>query len=434
MQPSTLDWLPRLRRWWNACPRDARAMSRRLLLEPLEDRTGLSATPAAPLLPPPDVEQQAAAIHLLQPVTDLGSDAINWDEVDGDAPVDDGIYHWTDDAAFNPATLNEPGQHTHKNAGQTGQPVELTTAARHETFGTSDRPALLARTAMDVLSRDVQVRDYPRAQYPITDRFFQIERTPITQQPLEVHYEVKGFTSTGALVRQQSAIFAAGSGIIEVNELPQSLRQGNIEIVTLTLTAQRQYQLTRPNATLFIAGPGQPCSESALLRACQEASSPEALSALIERHRPQVLQTCYSVLGNFADAEDASQIVFMMFAQQHFKLHQTVGRWLHAVARNVAISFLRSRQRRKKHELAAMKSEMAPLDETPELREELDQAMQQLPAPLRQAVKLRYLDGWSQEETAEILGCPRGTVAQRAARGLAALRRLMTPAEAEVVR
>jgi RNA polymerase sigma-70 factor (ECF subfamily) len=426
MQP-TLDWLPRLRRWWNAGPHNPRAMARRLHLEPLEDRTGLSATPAAPLLPPPD-DQQTAAIHLVQPVVDFGSEAINWDDLDADAPAVDDIYHWGDEASFGTTTLNDPGYSTHKNAGQHDQPAELTTAVQTESVSTSQRPALLARTAVDAFPRDAQVSNYPRTQYPVTDRFFQIERTPVTQQPLEVQYEVKGFTSTGALVRQQSAIFAAGSGIIEVNELPKPLRQGNIEIVTLTLTAQRQYQLAQSNATLFIAGPGQACSESALLRACQEASSPEALSALIERHRPRVLQTCYSVLGNFADAEDASQIVFMMFAQQHFKLHQTVGRWLHAVARNVAISFLRSRQRRKKHELQAMKSEMAPLDETPELREELDQAMQQLPAPLRQAVKLRYLDGWSQEETAEILGCPRGTVAQRAARGLAALRRLMTPA------
>lgn len=438
MQPLSHEWLTWLRHWWKSTSSgSAGPMSRRLLVEPLEDRTGLSAAPAAPLPPPPHHLEQTALI-VMQPVTDLRltshATVIESDTSEGgnDPVHGDGSYNWFNDSSF-PNTLGDLGQpdgytqNSHKN-----QPAEPLNNSHTEIVGTPQRPLLLARTAYDAVVRETSTREAPLQQSPVTDRYFQIQRTPVTQQTLEVQYEVKAYTSTGALARQQSAVFAAGSGLIEVTELPQPLRQSNIEIITLTLQAQRQYQVGQHPATLFLARSGQPCSESTLLRVCKETSSPEALSALVDMHRPNVLQTCYSVLGNLADAEDASQIVFMMFAQQHFKLHETVGRWLYSVARNVAISFLRSRSRRKRHELKAMKAEIAPLSETAELREELDQALLQLPAPLRQAVKLRYLDGWSQEETAAMLGCPRGTVAQRAARGLAALRRIMTPAEAQL--
>jgi RNA polymerase sigma factor (sigma-70 family) len=44
---------------------------------------------------------------------------------------------------------------------------------------------------------------------------------------------------------------------------------------------------------------------------------------------------------------------------------------------------------------------------------------------LRDAVRLRYLEGWSQEQAAQRLGCPRGTLSQRAARGIQTLRDIL---------
>jgi RNA polymerase sigma factor (sigma-70 family) len=49
-------------------------------------------------------------------------------------------------------------------------------------------------------------------------------------------------------------------------------------------------------------------------------------------------------------------------------------------------------------------------------------ALERLSAPLREAVRLRYLEGWSQHEAAERLGCPRGTLSQRASAGVRQLR------------
>jgi DNA-directed RNA polymerase specialized sigma24 family protein len=41
------------------------------------------------------------------------------------------------------------------------------------------------------------------------------------------------------------------------------------------------------------------------------------------------------------------------------------------------------------------------------------------------ATRLRYLEGWSQQQAAERLGCPRGTLSQRAARGVQTLRNIL---------
>ena len=100
--------------------------------------------------------------------------------------------------------------------------------------------------------------------------------------------------------------------------------------------------------------------------------------------------------------------------------------WLGTVARNAAIMFLRSRSRRRRHEQRAARPVQAASEESSlELREELDAALTRLPTPLREAVRLRYLEGLSQREAAEAVGCPRGTLAQRAANGVRCLRGIL---------
>ena len=92
------------------------------------------------------------------------------------------------------------------------------------------------------------------------------------------------------------------------------------------------------------------------------------------------------------------------------------------------------RRRRARHERLAAKPSATHDDQGQgELREELDDAaLAQLPAPLREAVRLRYLEGHSQKEAAHLLGCPRGTMSQRAARGIRWLRELLGGREAIV--
>src|SRR5262249_40435277 len=60
--------------------------------------------------------------------------------------------------------------------------------------------------------------------------------------------------------------------------------------------------------------------------------------------------------------------------------------------------------------------------ENQELRRVLDQEIGRLPERFRAAVVLCHLEGKSVDEAARLLGCPRGTVASRLARGRERLR------------
>jgi RNA polymerase sigma factor (sigma-70 family) len=62
-----------------------------------------------------------------------------------------------------------------------------------------------------------------------------------------------------------------------------------------------------------------------------------------------------------------------------------------------------------------------------DLRDALGRALAQLPPRQRAVLVLRYWEELSQAETAELLGCPEGTVKSAAARGLLRLRELTAP-------
>lgn len=257
---------------------------------------------------------------------------------------------------------------------------------------------------------------------------FVITRTQVSDTPLEVRYTVTAFTASGPVVREGVATIAAGARSVEVAGDPLPTGNANqAEIVRLTLGEQPGYQIGQSSATVFLNPNGQSYSELALLQAYREGQSPEAFRMLVDRHRTTVLRTCHQVLGNWHDAEDICQMVFLTLAQQQVRLQSTLAGWLRTVARNAAIAFLRSRNRRVRHEHRAAKPNLiASEDAAHDQREELDVAMQQMAGPLREAVRLRYLEGWSQREAAQILGCPRGTLAQRAAMGVRYLRGVLS--------
>jgi RNA polymerase sigma factor (sigma-70 family) len=155
----------------------------------------------------------------------------------------------------------------------------------------------------------------------------------------------------------------------------------------------------------------------------------EAFAELIRRHGPMVRAVSSRLAG--PDAEDAEQAVFILLARRAGRLkgRRDVGAWLHAACRLVARTARRERSRRaaREKEAAAMKRAGQEQELTPRVREELkrhlDAEVGALPERFRRVVTLCHLEGASQQEAAERLGLPLGTVATRSRRGLERLRR-----------
>ena len=137
-------------------------------------------------------------------------------------------------------------------------------------------------------------------------------------------------------------------------------------------------------------------------------SDPEAFAGLLHQFGPLVLGTCRRVLGPSADADDAFQVVFLALARRagSFRDSRALPAWLHRVALRVARKFLA--RRTSAGPLTADPADPAdPFAEVAwkDLRRALDEELDRLPGRYRGPLILCWLDGLTQDEAADRLGC-----------------------------
>jgi uncharacterized protein (TIGR03067 family) len=137
----------------------------------------------------------------------------------------------------------------------------------------------------------------------------------------------------------------------------------------------------------------------------------DAFRQLVLRHGPMILGTCRRLLGDGPAAEDAFQVTLLVLLKQAARLihHDTLGGYLHGVARRTAMKARTLAARRAKHE-----ARMVPRPMTPPV-EALDDALAKLPEKYRVPVVLCELEGHTRAEAARLLGIPVGTVSSRLA-------------------
>src|SRR5262249_46637623 len=134
---------------------------------------------------------------------------------------------------------------------------------------------------------------------------------------------------------------------------------------------------------------------------------------------------CLRVLGDAHDAEDAFQAAFLVLAGKAGSVRraESLGAWLHRVARQLALRARARRERRRAAEAARRPPGEAaggagPTEEL-SLREALavlDEEMGRLPEKFRAPLVLCYLQGRTNEEAARELGCAAGTLKWRLGR------------------
>jgi RNA polymerase sigma factor (sigma-70 family) len=171
-------------------------------------------------------------------------------------------------------------------------------------------------------------------------------------------------------------------------------------------------------------------TDAALLQRFLDNREELAFTALIQRHGPMVLGVCRYVAQNAADAEDAFQATFLVLVRRAASLQKPhlLGNWLYGVAYRVAA---RARaQAARRHAREQRGAEMIPAEPRREAESEwrpvLHQELSRLPEKYRAPMVLCYLQGKRNEEAAQLLGWPVGTVKGRLTRGRELLRQRLT--------
>ena len=143
------------------------------------------------------------------------------------------------------------------------------------------------------------------------------------------------------------------------------------------------------------------------------------------------MRAAVALAGSRSDGEDLLQAALERLLRHWTRIEGDPEGYLRRTLYNMAADGWRRRGAwRRKLPLVHAGGTHAPNTDavdTVDLRDALGRALAQLPPRQRAVLVLRYWEELSQAETAELLGCPEGTVKSAAARGLHRLRELTAP-------
>jgi len=169
----------------------------------------------------------------------------------------------------------------------------------------------------------------------------------------------------------------------------------------------------------------RPDGDEAELIADAQKGDREAFSVLVKRYERRVVGVALAVVHNQDDALELAQETFVRAFENlsKFESRSSFSTWLYRIAANLAIDFWRREGRHSvlrgedaENELAKLPSPTGDSFKTAtrnELRERLDEALQQLTPEHRAVILLREVEGLSYDEISEVLQCPRGTIMSR---------------------
>ena len=181
-------------------------------------------------------------------------------------------------------------------------------------------------------------------------------------------------------------------------------------------------------------------SDDILIKHAREGDK-NAFQQLVKRYEQQIAATVVGMLGPGPDAEEIGQDVFIRFYRslQQFKGEASLGTYLTRIAINLSINCLKKRQRRQRLGLdrsGDFSEAMVSDREEQQVRRDADEivqlALRRLKSDYRSVVVLRLIDGYSSQETADILRVPLGTVLSRLARGQKKMREIIEELRVEI--
>ena len=156
-------------------------------------------------------------------------------------------------------------------------------------------------------------------------------------------------------------------------------------------------------------------SDNELVDAVNEGDE-AAFETLYYRYRDWAVHLAFRWTGNRELAMDVLQETFFSFAKRFpgFRLTARLQTFLYPVIRNIAVS---ARRKHERYELDDSKMHNLPAPGSASNQAAADQDLQAVLVGLgqgrRDVLMLRFVDGLSLEEIADVLGLPLGTVKSR---------------------
>ena len=170
---------------------------------------------------------------------------------------------------------------------------------------------------------------------------------------------------------------------------------------------------------------------SSLNARADQAWEPPSWEEIVRDHSPRVYRLAYRLTGNAHDAADLTQDVFLrVFRSLSTYSPGTFEGWLHRITTNLFLDSVRRKSKIRFDGLSDDASDRLPSREAGPAQvyddnhfdDDVQRALDALPADFRAAVVLCDIEGLSYEEIADALGVKLGTVRSRIHRGRAALR------------
>lgn len=152
--------------------------------------------------------------------------------------------------------------------------------------------------------------------------------------------------------------------------------------------------------------------DSAIIERCLKGEK-EAFRFLVERYQAQAVGHSFAILANREDARDATQEAFVD-AFQSLKKFDPARRfypWFYVLLRHRCYKLIAKKREAQNIEDAEILAPQAGV--SGEERIALEKALLSLSREDREIINLKYLDGFSYDEIAELLKIPRGTVMSR---------------------
>ncbi len=165
------------------------------------------------------------------------------------------------------------------------------------------------------------------------------------------------------------------------------------------------------------------------------AGNMAAFEGIVKRYEPRVAATVVGMLGQCQAADDVGQETFIRLYKyiQNFNQEASLATYLTRIAINLSLNELKRRKRRLRFfkpgdenakDIGFMPDEESYRNENQRL---VHSALAKLAPEFRSVIVLRLLEGYSTEETANILGVPQGTVLSRLSRAQKKLKTILTP-------